>query len=71
MPSEDLKENKETKRIEREQTMNNTVSSADLEELHTLLRLFLSDSMNKVNIIPQFFVLSGSLVIWILLSHYL
>ena len=28
---------------------NNTVSSDDLEELHALLRLFLSDSMNKVN----------------------
>ena len=51
--------------------MNETISSADLEELHTLIRIFLSDSMNKVNIIPQFFALSGSLVIWILLSHYL
>ena len=28
--------------------MNTTVSKSDMEELHSLLHLFLSDSMNKV-----------------------
>ena len=37
--------------------MNETISSADLEELHTLIRIFLSDSMNKVNTIPLIFLL--------------
>ena len=37
--------------------MNETISSADLEELHTLIRIFLSDSMNKVNTLPLIFIL--------------
>ena len=31
-----------------EEIMNKTVSKSDMEELHSLLHLFLSDSMNKV-----------------------
>ena len=34
--------------------MNDTsLSAADLLELHSLLRLFLNDSMNKVDLIPS------------------
>ena len=52
-----FKECKEIKqeRRKREQIMMNdtSLSAADLLELHSLLRLFLNDSMNKVDPIPS------------------
>ena len=49
---EDKEVLKETKKGRGEIMNNNTVPSDDLAELHFLLNLFLSDSMNKVNHIP-------------------